>query len=295
MRSKTNYLTFFKTSLLLFILQACAPTKEIGRSLEDYQQLREKYVETHIKKELGPDSSNYESIAYGKLIVTKPESFNELDSLYALKSRMLRNRSQYYQELKDLEEVIGVKRLELEPEIKNIVYEQEHVYSVQQDSNIAIHRTLVNLREQVHVKRIDELESNTIPQKLYPLFLRYFFNQTFVIPYYYYISQSEMEFYQLYKSGYENLVDEEEKNEFLIHTLETMKRSQKIKNLSARELLEMQLKEEVKIPFEIINFEIEELATGEIVAYYCVIETNQEGSNQFLEFRFDVYLQTMEF
>lgn len=298
MRSKTNYLIFFNVlplSFVLLIFTACSSSQTVGTSLERQERSREKIIESRIKKDLGSDSTNYESIAFGKLLVTKPDSFYPLDSMYRLKTELLKNRSKNYYELERLEEAIDIKRLELQPELSKIIYEQEHVYAVKNDSTVEVHEVMVNLKDQKSVNYISLLNQHHFDERLLANYKLFFFNLPFIVTYYYYPSQEEMDFYQLYKTRYEEIIDEEEKNDFLIHTLQVMKRSQSIRSLSVKRLVEKELNEQFKRNFDIINFEVEELANGETVAYYCVIEFTDGKDPQFQEFRYDVYLRKIEF
>ncbi|SFT69732.1 hypothetical protein SAMN05216474_1881 [Lishizhenia tianjinensis] len=298
MRSKTNHLYFFHVLplyLVLLILPACASTKNVGKSLQSQEKTRELAIERYIKSTLGEDSNRYESIAYGKLIVTKPESFFPLDSMYRLKTELLKNKGKNYHQLEELDQAIAVKRLELEAEKSNIIYEQEHVYAVKKDSTVEIHEVMVNLENQINVNFLTPLDSNLINKELFYTYKIYFFNMPFVITSYYYPSQEEIEFYRLYKTHYESLFSTEERNAFLDHTLSLMRKAKRIRSLSVKKLVEKDLSDQLDRKFNIINFEIEETADGQTVAYYCVIEFSDDQQPQFHEYRYDVYLRQTDF
>ncbi|MDX1445214.1 hypothetical protein [Lishizhenia sp.] len=298
MRSKTNHLSFFSVLplyLVLFIFSACSSTQNVGKSLQSQEKTRELAIEHHIKSTLGADSSHYESIAYGKLIVTKPESFFPLDSMYRLKTELLKNKGKNYYKLEELEEAIAVKRLELEAEKSNIIYEQEHVYAIKKDSTVEIHEVVVNLKDQIKVNYITPLEKSEFSKQLFYTYKLYFFNLPFVITNYYYASQEEIEFYRLYKGKYESLFDEAERNTFLEHTLQVMRKAKRINSLSVKKLVEKDLRDQLDRKFTIINFEVEETAEGETIAYYCVIEFSDDQEPQFHEYRYDVYLRQTDF
>lgn len=298
MRSKTNYLVIFNVLQFFFVLpiiSSCSPTNQLGSSLQSQEKKREIAIENYVKQQLGKDSLNYESLAFGKLLVTKPESFFPLDSMYRLKSRLLENRTKNYDKLKELDNQIATKRLELESEKNKVVYEQEHVYAVKKDDKVVVYEVMANLRNQIEVNYTSELAKNTLPKELFPTYKLYFFNQAFIIENYYYLSQQEIEFYQLYKGKYADILDPQEQNKFLVHTLQLMQKAKLANTLSVKKLVEKELRDRFKRKFHIINFEVEETESGETVAYYCVIEFYDDQQPQFEEFRYDAYLRQTDF
>tara|TARA_B100000508_G_scaffold138385_1_gene134381 strand:- start:65703 stop:66644 length:942 start_codon:yes stop_codon:yes gene_type:complete len=239
---------FRKPSVLLVIflisLSGCVNTYEPVKRLEDQQNERKKNIEEILSKRHG--STAYQSLAFGPLTIYKPESFQQLDSLYALKDDYIERNDIRGLKNSGVEEKIPAYRAEAQNEIDKVKYEIEHIYQVDKNDSLIVSHTFFTFNHKDSLLSEDKLYDYTIPEKYKKMHANYLFEYHFITNRDMYISSDERDFIRYYKRIEQQLDGSDKIDSFMIHTLETMELAQKINSVDYRELIKYKSIENLK-------------------------------------------------
>lgn len=220
MRSIQNkLLTIRLLSFLTIILclGSCGLRYEPQTPPEDRQLERQKVIENDIRTEFEAKNMTYKSLAFGKTVTVKPPSFIKLDSLFELKYQL----EQSGRSDKNLDEKIGVQRLICQTDTNEILYMEEHVFSLTKDSVAEVLSGNFALNSRNVIKNVEFTQSYVIPADLVSYYTDYVLNESFIYsaaaP-----SAQESDFYDLYKTQAGTLFGAQ-KEAFIVHTLKLMK------------------------------------------------------------------------
>lgn len=227
-------------SILTTVLGSCGLKYTPQTAPEDYQAQRQRVIESQIKEEFAAKNMAYKSIAFGKTITVKPASFIKLDSLFEQKYQL----EQQGRKDKNLDEKIGVQRLICQTDTNEILYMNQHVFSLSNDSTSEVLSGNFSLNARNEIRKVEFTESYTIPSNLVPYYTYYVLNQSFM-----YSSdaptESELDFYDLYKAQAARLFGSN-KEAFIVHTLKLMKIARLKKSLEKKTFLEELTRNEVQ-------------------------------------------------
>lgn len=209
----------------LFVLSACITPYVPISTFEEEQKEKEEKIESFVKEKIlnSIDSKGiYESLAYGELIVYKPHIFHSLDSLYAIKDSLIQNNKQREIIERDLELFIEEYRGKAQTQVDEIRYETEHIYCIRGDRSHKIQSEIFYLdHKDSIISTFDKFHFN-ISRQDYNLYKNYLFEMHFITPRELYISQSERDFIQLFKSKETDYYKTDNHEKFINHTLQLM-------------------------------------------------------------------------
>jgi hypothetical protein len=265
---------------------------------EDRQLQRQKVIEAKIKAEFEPQQKIYNSIAFGKTVTIKPDSFSLLDSLFEEKYKL----EQTGRHDKNLDEKIGIQRHICQTDTNEILYTEPHVFSLQKDSIAEVFSGKFALNSHNEIRKVEFDESYVIPADLITLYGYYVLNESFL-----YNSENptpeEVNFYTLYKGQAANLFGTQKEN-FIINTLKIMQIARSKRSLEKRTLLEELTKKAIHPKGDEFRNEVfvkmDEMSTTESkIDYYLVeyqfspVNLGVIGAPQTFELKFDPYLQVI--
>lgn len=244
MTNDNFYLTFCKLKrkaplilgLLLFsLLIGCiTPHKPIER-FEEKEESRKEGIENILSEEYGEE--HYQSLAYGPLIVYKPKSFKDLDSLYALKEDFLDRNDLRGLEKSEVDDKIPAYRAEAQQDIDQVQYEIEHIYSVEKGDSISVYHVIFLHDHADSLISRDQLYSYSFPLKYEKMHLNYLFEYHFTTDRDLYISSNERKFIGYFKNIEMEMIGSSNLSEFMTELLKTMTLAQSINSVDFAELI----------------------------------------------------------
>lgn len=211
--------------IYLIFLSSCITPYEPVATFEEVQQEREAQIEKYVQNQIKTTADStgiYESLAYGDLIVYKPAIFHSLDSLYAIKDSLIRINKQREIVETDLELFIDEYRGKAKAQSKDIRYDIEHIYCIRGTQSHQIYSEIFYLDSKDSVISRFKKFHFSIPRKDYSMYKNYLFEMHFTTPRELYISSSERNFIQLFKSKEQELIKTDEHEPFMRHTLQLM-------------------------------------------------------------------------
>lgn len=260
---------------------------------EDKQLQRQKVIEQRIETEFAAKNMAYKSIAFGKTVTVKPASFIKLDSLFEEKYKL----EQTGRKDRELDERIGVQRLICQTDTNEILYMEEHVFSLTSDSVSEVLSGDFSLNSRNEIRSVEFTQSYVIPANLVTYYTYYVLNESFMFssaaP-----SSEEADFYQLYKGQAGNLFGSQ-KEAFVIHTLKLMKLARTKKSLQKQMFLEELTREqlEAKTTKDIEFTRVDQVSKANNDVEYYIVEcsySRKTGENSFVKekyiLQFDPYL-----
>lgn len=246
-----NFQTTYKSSfswtyyvLLIVLISSCVSTYEPIERFEEKGQKRKEKIENLLVERYSDTS--YQSLAYGPLIVYKPESFKQLDSLYALKDAYIERNDLRGLKNSGIEEKIPSYRAEAQEDIDKVSYEIEHVYSVKRKDSISIFHTIFLFDHKDSITSEDELYNYSIPKELQEMHTNYLFEYHFITNRDLYISRDEQDFIDYFKNMEQNLAGTDKLQPFIINLLETMQLAQRINSVDYRDLVKFKSIQQLK-------------------------------------------------
>ncbi len=279
--------------MLAFFFGSCGLQYVPQTPPEDKQLQRQKVIESKIKTEFEEKKMTYKSIAFGKTVTIKPASFIKLDSLFEEKYKL----EQAGRRDRDLEERIDIQRLVCQTDTNEILYMEEHVFSLTSDSVSEVLSGDFSLNSRNEIRSVEFTQSYVIPSDLVTFYTFYVLNESFMFssaeP-----SAEEADFYELYKGQAANLFGGQ-KEAFVVHTLKLMKLARSKKSLQKQMFLEELTKQELDIQ---ISKDAEFTRVDQVskanddVDYYIVecMATRKSGDTSFVKekysLKFDAYL-----
>lgn len=239
---KTKTPAFFLAAFL--VLSSCISSHQPVERFQEKENNRKELIETILTKEHG--DSVYQSLAFGPLTVYKPESFRELDSLYALKDDFIERNDLRGLKTSGVEDKIPAYRAEAQNDVDKVEYEIEHIFSLEYDDSFNISHTFFLFNHEDSLLSQDKLYSYTLPSQYKKMHNKYLFEYHFITSRDLYISRDEMEFIQFYKKKERQLAGTEELDSFMVNTMKTMELAQNINSVDYRELIKYRSIENLK-------------------------------------------------
>ena len=227
----------FVFTLLFFTLLSCSIQRQQPIKTFEKQKIdRNSYIEDTLSSRY--DSSNYKSLAFGKLTVYKPESFVRLDSLYALKEGYIENRDYRGLRKSGIEESIPAYRAEAQNDLEEVNYEIEHVYQVNDDRlpTIMIHHDYFLFDYKDSLISISPVYHYTIKNKNQEFNENYLLEYHFITPRELYISRGELDFIRFFKNREQQLATTEHLQAFMTHTMQIMTFAREAHSVDFREI-----------------------------------------------------------
>lgn len=256
-------LYFAAVSLLTF---SCGVQYTPVETFEDQDRNRHKKTEEYLKSEY--PINDYKSLAFGKTVVYKPESFRILDSLYEVKQEYIDNDNLRDLKLSGVEDMIDSYRPRAQEDIHKVKYEYEHIYTLNEVDSIQVNHDYFVFNYEDNLITHSPFYNYLIPKKWKNLHNSYLFEFHFVTNRDLYISGREREFIRYFKAREEDLIGEPELQSFMNHTLNLMDYANKINSVDFN-LLSKQ------IGFNIIKY-ISEDSEIESFGTLIALEDNNE-------------------
>ena len=244
--SKTLFkFLIFLNLVALNTLSSCVTPHEPIERFEDKEKDRKEKIESTLSQEYG--GTAYQSLGYGPLIVYKPKSFKELDSLYALKEDFLERNDLRGLESSEVEDKIPAYRAEAQEDIDKVQYEIEHIYSVEREEYITVyHDVFFHDHEDSLISR-DHLYDYTFPKQYEKMHINYLFEYHFITKRDLYISSNELQFIRHFKEIERSLIGSDELSPFMINLMETMTLAQNINSVDFKELIKYKSIQDLKL------------------------------------------------
>jgi len=238
-KSIIRHYSFLKLLLLstlsCFLLGGCITAHEPIERFKQKETTKKENIEEILSLRYG--DSTYQSLAYGPLIVYKPESFKQLDSLYALKEDFIERNDLRGLETSNVEEKIPSYRAQAQQDIQLVQYEIEHIYSVKSVDSLTIHHSVFLYDYMDSLLSQDTLYTYSFPKKYEKMHINYLFEYHFITKRDLYISNNERQFIQYFKRKEQDLAKSPSISSFMTQVLETMTLAQKINSVEYNELI----------------------------------------------------------
>lgn len=291
---KNNFFTgFFSFSLFLALLTGCGLKYQPQTPPETRQLQRQDVIEAKIQEEFAARGMKYKSIAFGNTVTVKPASFIKLDSLFEQKYQLeLQGKTD-----RKLDDNIQIQRLICQNDTNEILYMEDHVFSLQKDSTAEVFSGKFALNARNELRDVQFTQSINLPADLVQYYTYYILGESFIHPA---PGDSEMDFYQLYKSR-EAVLTGGERDKFLNHTMTLMKIARTRRSLEKQMFLEELSKREIQgkrtdYKDEVFPSVSEVVKANNEVDYYMVVYqfSRKTGETSYVkekyELRFDTYL-----
>ncbi len=226
------YFRFLTIPILVFTFTSCGLKYPPQVSPENKREERKLVIESEIRKEFGERKMQYKSIGFGEPVTLKPPSYMTLDSLFELKYKL----EQQGKRTADLDEQIVIQRLICQNDTNEVLYMEQHVFSLEGDSIAEVLSGNFSLNSNNELRKVNFTSSYIIPKDLVSYYNFYVLETAFLtnnsVP-----TRQEMEFYQAYKAELQNRAGINE-DEFLVHSLKLMKVARNNQSLDKQKTLE---------------------------------------------------------
>jgi hypothetical protein len=261
---------FIFSCVLISILNSCGLQYQPQTPPEDRQLQRQRVIESKIKSEFEPQKKTYRSIAFGKTTTIKPVSFIKLDSLFEQKYQL----EQTGRKDRKLDEKIGIQRLVCQTDTNEILYMEEHVFSLETDTSAEVLSGNFALNIKNEIRQVEFTAAYTIPSNLVAFYGYYVLNESFM----YFNEQAateEDDFYKYYKNKAGTLFGYQ-KEQFIVNTLKLMKLARTNRSLEKQLFLRELTKTEVhgvSTNYENASFnKIDQFSTAKNEVDYYLVE-----------------------
>lgn len=235
-RLNLKYFFLFRILPISFILVlfSCGLKYVPTESPLSFEERRQDAVENYVQRELNIGNQIYTSVAFGETEVIKPISYKILDSLYAIKYELEQNGRTD----KELEKDIETQRLIALNDTNEVLYIEDHIFSLGIGDTLEYYSALFQMEKDLVIDDVILIESVYIPKKYKDLYLQYLFEESILEPGYLPTSE-ERNFYTFFKTPLNTLI-KEERDEFILHTLEIMELAQRKRSINTITLLKAQ-------------------------------------------------------
>ena len=261
---------FIFSCLLISLLNSCGLQYQPQTPPEDRQLQRQRVIESKIKSEFEPQKKTYRSIAFGKTTTIKPVSFIKLDSLFEQKYQL----EQTGRKDRKLDEKIGIQRLVCQSDTNEILYMEEHVFSLETDTSAEVLSGNFALNIKNEIRQVEFIAAYTIPSNLVAFYGYYVLNESFM----YFSEQAateEDDFYKFYKNKAGTLLGYQ-KEQFIVNTLKLMKLARTNRSLEKQLFLRELTKTEIhgiSTNYENASFnKIDQFSTAKNEVDYYLVE-----------------------
>ncbi len=227
-----NHFRFSLFTTLLIVLGGCGLKYTPQVTPETKQEERKLVIENEIRKEFATRNMHYKSIGFGEMITLKPASYIRLDSLFELKY----NLEQQGKRTKDLDEEIAMQRLICQNDTNEVLYLEQHVFSLEGDSTAEVLSGNFSLNANNDLRKVQFSYAYVIPKELVNYYNFYILETAFLTNNSAPTSQ-ERAFYESYKNELTNRKGQKE-DAFLVHTLRLMQVARNNQSLDKQKTLE---------------------------------------------------------
>ncbi|RFC53318.1 hypothetical protein [Brumimicrobium aurantiacum] len=287
--------------IITFIISSCGslvntPVNTIQEQTLGFHEA----IEDSLKKKHSEEK--YQSLAFGKMKVFKPDAFLSLDSLYTIKQKYLENDDLRGLNESGVEDLIPRYRAEALKEIDEVKYEIEHIYQLEKTDSITVHHDFFVFNYKDSISMISPFYQFNVLKKYKSLFYDYQFNQHFETTKNYYLSDEELEFLNFFKAREAELIGTDQLQPFMDHTFHLMSLVKKsgtvdFRNVSRKIVLEYykELNKEVIIE-SIVNLLALE-RNDKVIGYELAINWRYDLENSketTTTFEFSPYLELIK-
>lgn len=199
---------------------------------ENKRDERKLVIENEIRKEFAARKMEYKSIGYGEMVTLKPASYMLLDSLFEKKY----NLEQQGKRTNKIDEEIAMQRLICKNDTNEVLYMEQHVFSLEGDSTAEVLSGNFSLNANNDLRKVQFTASYGIPKDLVKYYNYYILETAFLTPHTV-PSVSEGEFYASYKAEMQKRSGDNA-DAFLVHTLRLMQVGNSNASLDKQKTLE---------------------------------------------------------
>lgn len=129
--SGINFLSrFICFSLVLISITSCGLKYIPGPSLEDLAKTRKEKLEEQLATDFAAVNKKYVPLTYGESLVVKPQSYQQLDSLFEVKYRMSKSGLS----TKEIDPLIENQKMMLLSDTTEVLYMETHWFELVHDS-----------------------------------------------------------------------------------------------------------------------------------------------------------------
>ncbi|MDD2982771.1 MAG: hypothetical protein PHQ74_05235 [Crocinitomicaceae bacterium] len=226
------HIRFIIIATLVSSLVSCGLKYTPQVSPESKRDERKLVIESEIQREFAAQNKQYKSIGFGEMVTVKPASYISLDSLFELKYNLERQGKR----TKEIDENIAMQRLICQNDTNEVLYMEQHVFSLEGDSTAEVLSGNFSLNAKNELRKVKFTSSYVIPKDLVT-FYNYYITESAFLTNNNYPTQQEKAFYDSYKNELTNRSGAQE-DAFLIHTLRLMKIARKNQSLDKQKTLE---------------------------------------------------------
>lgn len=230
--SSSIYFRFLIVATVLSSLASCGLKYSPQVTPETKRDERKLVIESEIRREFGEQKKQYKSIGYGEMVVVKPISYMALDSLFEVKYSLERQGKR----TKEVDEEIAMQRLICKNDTNEVLYMEQHVFSLEGDSTAEVLSGNFSLNANNDLRKVKFTSSYVIPKDLVNFYNYYIVESAFLSadssP-----SAQEKAFYDSYKAEMERRSGGNA-DEFLVHTLRLMKVARSNQSLDKQKTLQ---------------------------------------------------------
>lgn len=214
---------------LPFFIVSCGVQFTPVETFEEQNKDRHLKTEEFLKEKY--PIHDYNSLAFGKTIVYKPESFRILDSLYAVKQDYIDKNKLRELKTSGIEDMISQYRPKAQADIDQVKYEHEHIYTLNNVDSMQVNHDYFVFDFKDSLITHTPFYNYNISSKWKKLHNSYLFEFHFVTNRDLYISGREREFIAFFKAREEKLIGEPELQPFMNHTFNIMEYAQAINSV----------------------------------------------------------------
>jgi hypothetical protein len=228
----STHFRFLLFATLFASLASCGLKYTPQVSPESKREERKLVIESEIRREFGEQKKQYKSIGFGEMVTVKPASYIALDSLFELKYNLERQGKR----TKEIDENIAMQRLICQNDTNEVLYMEQHVFSLENDSTAEVLSGNFSLNARNDLRKVKFTSSYVIPKDLVN-FYNYYITESAFMTNNNYPTQQEKGFYDAYKNELANRSGNNE-DEFLVHSLRLMKVARSNQSLDKQKTLE---------------------------------------------------------
>lgn len=230
--SSSIYFRFLIVATVLSSFASCGLKYTPQVTPETKRDERKLVIESEIRKEFGQQNKQYKSIGFGEMVVVKPVSYMALDSLFEVKYSLERQGKR----TKEVDENIAMQRLICKNDTNEVLYMEQHVFSLEGDSTAEVLSGNFSLNGNNELRKVKFTSSYVIPKDLVTFYNYYIVESAFLSnnssP-----TDQEKAFYDAYKAELDKRAGVNA-DEFLVHTLRLMKVARANQSLDKQKTLQ---------------------------------------------------------
>ena len=150
MKARKNGVTFLSWIAAILLVASCGLQYTPVESPEAFEARRIEAIETYCKQTFSQSGAIYTSIQFGESKLIRPAQFKTLDSLYAIKYELEKQRKTE----KQVEEQIYFERLRLQQAAISPIYLEEHLFSIKEGDSITFYFCTFQLTKETAIEDV---------------------------------------------------------------------------------------------------------------------------------------------